>query len=238
MFNDVQPKNQSTQKEPEDILGEVDKVSGAGGQPPVQPPAVSQQPQQSIPAASPPTEADEIKPALPVDDPSDNYPKSGKRGLRMALIAAAIIAVVVVLALLGMFFWQKFTVDQEPAINSQSAAEFEEEDLNQNANQAGFVNEAEKTELVKELFEEEEKTAPLFELDSDADGLTDSEERKLGTDPYSPDSDLDGLFDKEEVEIYQTDPLVADSDGDGYSDGEEVKGGYNPLGAGRLYNIE
>ena len=43
-------------------------------------------------------------------------------------------------------------------------------------------------------------------LDSDQDGLTDQEERTIGTDPGR-----------------------ADTDGDGYSDGKEVESGYNPL---------
>ncbi|MFN3301820.1 MAG: hypothetical protein ACK413_02220 [Patescibacteria group bacterium] len=64
--------------------------------------------------------------------------------------------------------------------------------------------------------------------DSDGDGLTDEEEKKLGTNPYSVDSDQDGLFDREEVKVYQTDPLNPDTDNDGYSDGQEVKSGYDP----------
>ncbi len=71
--------------------------------------------------------------------------------------------------------------------------------------------------------------------DSDLDGLTDVEEAGLGTNAQSADTDLDGLFDKEESQIYKTDPLNSDTDTDGYSDGEEVRGGYNPLGAGRLF---
>jgi hypothetical protein len=43
-------------------------------------------------------------------------------------------------------------------------------------------------------------------LDSDQDGLTNTEEKAYGTDPYK-----------------------ADTDGDGYSDGVEVKSGYDPL---------
>lgn len=42
------------------------------------------------------------------------------------------------------------------------------------------------------------------------------------------DSDQDGLSDSEE-KTYGTNPLKADTDGDGYSDGVEVKGGYDPL---------
>jgi TolB protein len=59
--------------------------------------------------------------------------------------------------------------------------------------------------------------------DTDGDGLTDTEESSLGTDPLVADSDLDELLDGEEVETYQTDPLLADTDADGLPDGEEVQ---------------
>jgi thiol-disulfide isomerase/thioredoxin len=42
-----------------------------------------------------------------------------------------------------------------------------------------------------------------------------------------PDSDGDGLLDSEEAEL-GTDPTLADSDGDGFSDSEEIDAGYNP----------
>ncbi len=58
--------------------------------------------------------------------------------------------------------------------------------------------------------------------DSDADGLTDEEEAKLGTDPHNPDTDNDGLSDFDEVRKYHTDPLNPDSDYDGLKDGAEV----------------
>lgn len=71
--------------------------------------------------------------------------------------------------------------------------------------------------------------------DRDKDGLTDSEESKLGTSATSADTDADGLFDKEEVYTYHTNPLNPDTDGDTYLDGAEVKGGYNPNGPGKLF---
>jgi len=94
-------------------------------------------------------------------------------------------------------------------------------------------------------------------LDSDNDGLTDAEEKILGTNPNSPDTDADGLKDGDEVKVYKTNPLLMDSDNDGlsdyqevtvyktdpnkadtdgdtYLDGAEVNGGYNPNGAGKL----
>ncbi len=58
--------------------------------------------------------------------------------------------------------------------------------------------------------------------DPDNCGLTNAEEKELGTDPNVADTDGDGLKDGEEVHQYQTQPLVADTDGDGLKDGEEV----------------
>ncbi|MFA4871487.1 MAG: hypothetical protein WC610_00270 [Patescibacteria group bacterium] len=76
-------------------------------------------------------------------------------------------------------------------------------------------------------------------IDSDNDGLTDEEERNLGTDPNNFDSDNDGLTDSAEVKIYKTDPLNPDTDGDGYKDGPEVSSGYDPTksGGARLFNV-
>lgn len=86
---------------------------------------------------------------------------------------------------------------------------------------------------------DEEKANPALDsnTDSDNDGLTDAEEKSLGTNPQKLDSDDDGLFDKEEVNIYKTDPMNSDTDGDGFTDGSEVKNGYNPKGSGKLYEV-
>lgn len=64
--------------------------------------------------------------------------------------------------------------------------------------------------------------------DSDSDGLTDSEEIALGTDPNNSDSDGDGLTDYEEVITYNTDPNDIDSDNDYVSDYQEVRTGTDP----------
>jgi hypothetical protein len=59
--------------------------------------------------------------------------------------------------------------------------------------------------------------------DSDGDGLLDSNEIILGTDPWDIDTDDDGLSDFEEyVEDDDLDPLNPDSDGDGIQDGTEM----------------
>lgn len=75
-------------------------------------------------------------------------------------------------------------------------------------------------------------------LDSDHDGLSDAEERVLGTDPFNPDTDGDGLTDYDEVKVFGTDPKNPDTDGDGYKDGDEVAHGYNPKGPGKLLDFE
>jgi hypothetical protein len=67
------------------------------------------------------------------------------------------------------------------------------------------------------------------DIDSDGDGLTDSEEETYGADPDNPDTDGDGLTDGEEVNTYETDPTSADTDGDGISDGDELAQGTDPL---------
>jgi len=64
--------------------------------------------------------------------------------------------------------------------------------------------------------------------DDDNDGLTDTEEVELATDPLLTDSDSDGLTDFEEFNL-TTDPLLADTDGDGLTDFQEANLGINPL---------
>jgi outer membrane protein OmpA-like peptidoglycan-associated protein len=59
-------------------------------------------------------------------------------------------------------------------------------------------------------------------IDSDGDGLLDTEEAQIGTDPFNPDTDGDGLSDGEEVKTYTTDPLNPDTDLDALKDGAEV----------------
>jgi outer membrane protein OmpA-like peptidoglycan-associated protein len=58
--------------------------------------------------------------------------------------------------------------------------------------------------------------------DNDEDGLTNGQERRLGTNPDNPDTDGDMLKDGEEVNRYRSNPLKTDTDGDGLADGDEV----------------
>ncbi len=72
-------------------------------------------------------------------------------------------------------------------------------------------------------------------IDKDGDGLDDTKETELGTDPNNWDTDGDELSDGDEILAWKTNPLNPDTDGDKYSDGMEVKSGYNPNGQGKLF---
>jgi len=66
--------------------------------------------------------------------------------------------------------------------------------------------------------------------DSDADGLTDADELNVhGTNTSAADTDSDGLSDFDEINTYNTDPTKADTDGGGVTDGVEVANGTDPL---------
>ncbi|HXH19627.1 MAG TPA: DUF6089 family protein, partial [Chitinophagales bacterium] len=70
----------------------------------------------------------------------------------------------------------------------------------------------------------QQKTSPaktgIDALDTDGDGITDSEEKKMGTNPAKADTDSDGLSDKKESET-GSNPKIRDSDKDGIADGKD-----------------
>lgn len=58
--------------------------------------------------------------------------------------------------------------------------------------------------------------------DDDGDGLTNEQEKILGTNPANKDSDGDGLEDGKEINSFKTNPLKIDTDEDGLTDYIEV----------------
>lgn len=81
----------------------------------------------------------------------------------------------------------------------------------------------------------DESSNILFgDVDSDGDGLSNAEEKGLGTDQNNADTDADGLSDGDEVRIWRTDPTMKDTDGDSFNDGDEIKNGYSPLIKGQI----
>lgn len=84
---------------------------------------------------------------------------------------------------------------------------------------------------------EQPANQPAINTDTDGDGLSDQEEKSLGTDAAKQDTDEDSLTDYEEVVLWKTNPLLPDTDGDTFLDGTEVKNGFNPLGSGKLLQL-
>lgn len=82
--------------------------------------------------------------------------------------------------------------------------------------------------------EMEKKFNEAKSVDNDLDGLSDAEEKQLGTNSKSIDTDDDGLMDYDEVKTFSTNPLKTDTDGDGVIDGEEVRMRTNPKGPGKF----
>ncbi len=64
--------------------------------------------------------------------------------------------------------------------------------------------------------------------DRDANGLDDSIEAQIGSNPDDPDTDDDGLTDGQEYHLHHTDAIDPDSDDDGIPDGWEVGHGSLP----------
>lgn len=63
---------------------------------------------------------------------------------------------------------------------------------------------------------------PPKPVDTDGDGVDDSEENEIGTRIDMVDTDGDGLSDGDELRKHRTHPLKADTDGDGLSDYTEI----------------
>jgi len=143
------------------------------------------------------------------------------------IVIAAVVLGIVLVAYAGYWAYGKY-FKATILVDEKTSAETKEQPID---NQAATPESA-------EAKKQEIAHTPAPPIDSDQDGLTDEEEKQLGTNPNSVDSDDDGLFDREEVKVYQTDPLNADTDGDGFLDGDEVRDGYNPKGTGRLFKIK
>jgi hypothetical protein len=217
-------------KEPEDILAEIEHD------------------------AEPPKKGGE-------DAEVERVPSSG-RGQKKLIIILSVVVLVLILVAGGIFLYRRFMTSPGTPTPSPSAP-------TPSAGIPGTGGGAQPTPAPAEPGNAEpvvpptpptsmpESTSTQAATDTDGDGLPDTQEATLGTDPKSADTDGDGLTDGQEVNVvhanpliadtdgdgltdgdeanvWHTDPLKADTDGDGFSDGQEVQNGYNPLGAGKL----
>jgi sugar lactone lactonase YvrE len=73
--------------------------------------------------------------------------------------------------------------------------------------------------------------------DADRDGLINTQETALGTDPLLADTDSDGLSDGVEMNVYHTNALLDDSDGDGMKDGQEITAGMDPNDLNSIFKL-
>lgn len=165
-----------------------------------------------------------------------------RKKILISIILVAIIIVIGILLFKKNLFIKSIknndsSLDQVAALKAQQEVKYKESMQSLNK----VLEKARETDSdLDGLSDVEEKklgTNPDFS-DSDHDGLSDGDEVKtFKTDPLKPDTDGDSLQDGLEVRVYHTDPLKADTDGDGHDDGVEVKNGYNPLGDGKLKKL-
>lgn len=67
-----------------------------------------------------------------------------------------------------------------------------------------------------------------YKFDDDNDGINNTQELWISTDPFKADTDGDGLSDYVEFNESKTNPLSADTDNDNLSDADERKNGTDP----------
>jgi len=159
--------------------------------------------------------------------------------LAKVFLIILILLVVVGLGAGGWWAYGKYvakngeTVNLEDSVSNNQAENNKAVNTENNKNTAQPQNSNTALEVVTDMTDNQ----VLFgeQIDTDGDTIDDETEKKIGTDPNNWDTDGDNLSDGDEVKIWKTDPLKADTDGDGYKDGDEVKNGYNPLGAGKLF---
>ncbi|PIR07062.1 MAG: hypothetical protein COV55_01380 [Candidatus Komeilibacteria bacterium CG11_big_fil_rev_8_21_14_0_20_36_20] len=202
--------------------------------------------QTSLPSSQPPPSTSSLDKMVVKDE------REGIMRKKIIIIFGVLVALAVVVVIY-LFATGKF--------NSGDNANIElNQNVNLNTNTNFNLNDNANEEINQNINLNENVNVPPLneeEMDDDSDGLTNAEEKELGSDPLNPDSDNDGLFDREEavtyktdptssdsdddglsdydeINIWQTDPNNPDTDDDGYSDGLEVSNGYNPLGEGVL----
>lgn len=164
--------------------------------------------------------------------------------LGKVLLSVFLIAVLGGLGFGGWYFYNKFTGTKTPVVTETKTVTKNTSDtsvVNETVVQTEQTTEPTTNSAVSssEVSASMNNDKILFgeSVDTDKDGLDDVREKQLGTNPAKADSDADGLSDSDEVIIWKTNPTNTDTDGDSYKDGSEVFHGYNPLGSGKLFNV-
>lgn len=232
--------------EPDDIFGDVDKTAGPAEAEPImeQPSALERgvlRPKQEPPRIT-------VPPVPPAQGP-EAAARPDIYTVKEPVLARGLITVLAIIVILGIvggggwWIYNKFVkqggnvvtdvVDQsvEEALPAEEPIVAPEEAL-----PAVTVAPVEGGATQDVGAEVKDQQALFGEpIDKDGDGLDDTKETELGTDPNNWDSDGDELSDGDEVLVWKTSPLNPDTDGDTFQDGAEVKNGYNPAGAGKIF---
>lgn len=224
MFDDTQPQNSN---EPEDILASMDGVIEPGELKS----ALAHNKLKPVAKASedlpePPSEIPPLEPRAEI-----SQPLLSKKGFIFVIVGVVVVALIV-----GVIWVVMRLPKKAPAVAPVTAPVTQPEVVPPPA-----VPEVAPVLAPEAVVPPAETPAPAITVepavDTDNDGLTDTEETSTGTSAQVADTDADGLSDYEEITLWKTNPLNPDTDGDGYSDGQEVKNGYNPNGAGKLLEL-
>lgn len=259
MFDD-QPVNQSAPPanlptEPLDMFAETENSVASTGSAPVA--GVSNTPT-SAPNA---LEAGVLKPKIPSTSPTAaatgipptaDVPPAPVYTMKEPILGKIVMVVIMAVLICGLGYggywaYNKFIKPQpqpNPSAATENSTPVTEENTPNNETATELedaVAPATTTEpptSLEDVSAQQNNDKILFgePVDTDKDGLDDVREQELGTNPNDPDTDKDGLIDGDEVLIWRSNALNPDTDGDGYLDGVEIKNGYNPLGAGKLFN--
>lgn len=96
--------------------------------------------------------------------------------------------------------------------------------ISMDADEDGFNHDTDNCRLVSNPDQadmDHDGSGDACDNDIDGDGLSNTQETILGTDPRNPDTDNDGLTDAQEINIYKTNPLNQDTDNDGLIDSKD-----------------
>ncbi|MDP3245196.1 MAG: hypothetical protein Q8M83_06100 [bacterium] len=217
------PIEPAQDKEPEDIFGTTEKSKISPSAPSLAGAGVSKT-----------TSVSPIKtPPEPISPPVDVKPPIISSPIIIWVIGIVAALIVLVGGGYGLAkFLQKAQLPSAPETSTETSTEVPliGESLEENLAPAETPSETPVETVAPE------QVAPVA-MDTDGDGLLDSEETQWSTDSNNPDTDADGLLDGEEINTYGTDPKNPDTDGDTFLDGQEVRNGFNPKGEGRLFEL-
>lgn len=187
-----------------------------------------------------------IQPKMAISNSAEDEPLNPSK-IKIFIKAhsrAIIILILIILFILPSYFLAKKYILKsyapesllmEKSQNNQNLKNSATSTPEKNNEDLTISNEWRQKYFKNEICENDKITICGDNADPDLDGLTNSDEFKLKTDPNNNDSDQDGLSDGDEVNIFNTDPNNKNTANDPkYNDTDYAKGGYN-IANGELF---